>query len=71
VAHGRFVILTDEHVPYALVESLGKAGWLVHRVEDEQGLGKGTDDDAIFAYAALTLPAAAHQRLGVEYELVF
>jgi hypothetical protein len=52
VAHGRFVILTDEHVPYALVEALKKAGWLVHRVEDERELGKSTDDQTVFAYAA-------------------
>ena len=47
--HGRFVILADEHVPYALVEALRKAGWLVHRVEDEPGLGKGELDDKVFA----------------------
>lgn len=52
MAYGRFVILTDEHVPYALVEALKKAGWLVYRVEDEPGLGKGTDDPMVFAYAA-------------------
>ena len=51
-AHGRFVIVTDEHVPYALVEALRDAGWLVHRVEDEPALGKGMSDDKIFAYAA-------------------
>ena len=50
--HGRFVILTDEHVPYALVEALRKAGWLVYRVEDEPGLGKRAHDDVVFAYAA-------------------
>lgn len=50
--HGRFVILTDEHVPYALVEALRKAGWLVHRVEDEPGLGKGKLDAKVFAYGA-------------------
>jgi PIN like domain len=52
VAHGRFVILTDEHVPYALVEALRNAGWSVHRVEDEPGLGKRTKDPVVFAYAA-------------------
>jgi len=52
VDYGRFVILTDEHVGYALVEALRKAEWLVHRVEDEPGLGKRTLDDRIFAYAA-------------------
>ncbi len=47
-----FVILTDEHVPCALVEALRNAGWLVHRVEDEPGLGKGALDAKVFAYAA-------------------
>ncbi len=51
-AYGRFVILTDEHLTYALVKALRKAGWLVRRVEDEPGLGKGKLDDEIFAYAA-------------------
>jgi len=50
--YGRFIILTDEHVPFALVSALREAGWLVHRVEDERDLGKGTLDDRIFAYAA-------------------
>lgn len=50
--YGRFAILTDEHVPYALVEALRKAGWLVYRVEDEPGLGKRTHDDVLFSYAA-------------------
>lgn len=49
---GRFVILTDEHVPFVLVEALRDVGWLVHRVEDEPGLGKGISDERIFAYAA-------------------
>lgn len=40
------------HVPYALVEALRKAGWLVYRVEDEPELGKGTLDDRVFAYTA-------------------
>lgn len=52
MAHGRFVILTDEHVPYALVEALRNAGWLVYRIEDEPGLGKSTPDSVVFAYAA-------------------
>ena len=52
MAHGRFVILTDEHVTFALVVALRNAGRLVHRVEDEPGLGKGADDHAIFAFAA-------------------
>ncbi len=50
--YGRFVILTDEHVTSALVEALRKAGWLVHRVEEEPGLGKGAPDGKVFAYAA-------------------
>jgi len=50
--YGRFVILTDEHVPFALVEALQEAGWLVHRVEDEPRLGKSSDDRIVFAYAA-------------------
>jgi hypothetical protein len=50
--YGRFVILTDEHIPYALVEALRRAGWIVYRVEDEPGLGKGGFDGAVFAYAA-------------------
>lgn len=50
--YGRFPILTDEHVPYALVKALRHAGWLVHRVEDEPGLGKGSLDDKVFALAA-------------------
>ena len=49
---GRFVILTDEHVPLALVKTLRRQGWTVMRVEDEPGLGKGTDDRIVFAYAA-------------------
>ncbi len=49
---GRFVILTDEHVPYALVEALRNVGWLVYRVEDEASLGKSTQDDIVFAHAA-------------------
>lgn len=52
MAHGRFVILTDEHVPKALVRALQEAGWLVYRVEDERGLGKSTDDRTVFAHAA-------------------
>jgi hypothetical protein len=51
-AHGRFTLLTDEHLPWALVEALRKAGWVVCRVEDEPGLGKGKVDDEVFAYAA-------------------
>ena len=47
-----FPILTDEHVSSALVKALRNAGWLVHRVEDEPGLGKGSLDDKVFAYAA-------------------
>jgi hypothetical protein len=47
--YGRFTLLTDEHVPLALVSALRKAGWRVHRVEDERGLGKGTLDDRVFA----------------------
>jgi hypothetical protein len=50
--YGRFVILTDEHVGLALVEALRKAGWSVHRVEDEPELGKGSVDHRIFAFAA-------------------
>jgi hypothetical protein len=49
---GRFIILTDEHVPFALVSALRDAGWVVHRVEDEVRLGKGTLDERVFAYAA-------------------
>lgn len=50
--YGRFEILTDEHVPYALVEALRRAGWLVYRVEDEPEFGKGKLDNAVFAHAA-------------------
>ncbi len=50
--HGRFLILTDEHVPLALVQALRQAGWTVMRVEDDPGLGKGTDDRIVFAHAA-------------------
>lgn len=52
MAHGRFVIITDEHLPYALIQALRKAGRVVYRVEDEPGLGKGTLDGLVFAYAA-------------------
>ena len=52
VAYGRFPILTDEHMPLGLVTALKAAGWSVHRVEDEPGLGKGTPDGKVFAYAA-------------------
>jgi len=48
---GRFVILTDEHVSLALVSALRRNGWTVVRVEDEPGLGKGTADSVLFAYA--------------------
>lgn len=48
----RFTILTDEHVPFALVGALRAGGWGVHRVEDERELGKGALDDRVFAYAA-------------------
>lgn len=51
-SYGRFIILTDEHVPLALVKALRRQGWTVMRVEDEPGLGKGTDDAIVFAYAA-------------------
>ena len=50
--HGRFVILTDEHVPLALVQALRQTAWTVMRVEDDPGLGKGTDDRIVFAHAA-------------------
>ena len=52
MASGRFVILTDEHVPSALVEALRKGKWAVRRVEDEPALGKGALDATIFAHAA-------------------
>jgi hypothetical protein len=52
VARGRFVILTDEHVPSALVEALRNGGWVVYRVEDEPRLGKRTPDRVVFAHAA-------------------
>ena len=52
MARGRFVVLTDEHVPYTLVEALRNAGWVVYRVEDEPALGKRTPDPIVFAYAA-------------------
>ncbi len=52
MAHRRFVILTDEHVHLALVKALRQRGWTVMRVEDQPGLGKGTDDSIVFAYAA-------------------
>ena len=50
--YGPFVILTDEHVSWALVSALRANGWTVVRVEDEPGLGKGTEDAVVFAFAA-------------------
>lgn len=50
--YGRFPILTDEHISYALVKALRKAGWPTYRVEDEKPLGKRTPDARVFAYAA-------------------
>jgi len=50
--YGRFPIVTDEHVPLALVEALRAAGWCVYRVEDLPELGKGTPDGEVFAHAA-------------------
>ena len=49
---GRFVVLTDEHIPNALVEALRQRGWSVVRVVDEPGLGRGALDDRVFAHAA-------------------
>lgn len=46
----RFRLLTDEHFPNSVVELLRKEGWDVQRVLDI--LGKGTDDEDIFPYAA-------------------
>ena len=46
----RFRLLTDEHFPNSVVELLHREGWEVQRVLDI--LGKGTDDDDIFPYAA-------------------
>lgn len=46
----RFRLLTDEHFPNSVVELLQREGWEVRRVLDV--LGKGTDDDDIFRYAA-------------------
>ena len=40
-------------MPFALVKALRDAGWQVHRVEDEPGLGKGTIDDRVFTCAAV------------------
>ncbi len=50
--YGRFPILTDEHIDYALVKALRTCGWEVFRVEDEPALGKGVLDPPIFAHAA-------------------
>ena len=46
----RFRLLTDEHFPNSVVELLRREGWEVQRVLDV--LGKGTNDDDIFPYAA-------------------
>jgi hypothetical protein len=50
--HGRFVILSDEHIPNSVVDALRNRGWTVLPVVDEPGLGQGTLDEALFTYAA-------------------
>ena len=44
-------LLTDEHIPFALVRALRDRGWDVVRVVDEPRLGKGTPDGPVFAFA--------------------
>jgi predicted nuclease of predicted toxin-antitoxin system len=46
----RFPLLTDEHIPDALVEGLRARGWDVVRAVDV--FGQKTDDDIIFEHAA-------------------
>jgi hypothetical protein len=49
---GRFPLLTDEHVPRALVQALHLRGWIVVRVVDlDSELGQGANDDQVFTYA--------------------
>jgi len=48
---GRFLLLTDEHIPRAFVRALRERSWDVVRVVDEPRLGKGTPDEAVFAFA--------------------
>jgi hypothetical protein len=47
-----FPLVTDEHVPNALVSALRNRQWDVVRVLDIPELGKGVDDGAIFEWAA-------------------
>lgn len=47
---GRFALLTDEHIPRALVKALVERGWTALRVVDLEEL-KGQHDDVVFAYA--------------------
>jgi Domain of unknown function (DUF5615) len=49
---GRFPLLVDEHMPWALVQALLKRGWKVVRVVDlETEIGQGSDDELVFSYA--------------------
>ncbi len=49
---GRFLLLTDEHIPTALVQALRQEGWDVMRVVDVGELGQGSEDGQIFEWAA-------------------
>jgi|SRR6185295_784846 len=49
---GRFPLLVDEHMPWALVQALLQRGWRVVRVVDlETEIGQGSDDEQVFTYA--------------------
>lgn len=48
---GRFPLLMDEHVPWALAQALRRQGWTVVRVVDLSELGQGSDDEQVFTYA--------------------
>ncbi len=49
---GPFPLLADEHIPSDLIRALRARGYVVRRVEDEPGLGKGAVDARVFAHAA-------------------